>query len=104
MEISFSHTGNEGCFGQEEPGVPCRPQWPMPVDVGIQSSQSADLECYQFTPAAVGQDKNKSLDLSQAKASPYDDNDVVDSDEDDVNGSDAGEDDEDEERIGQYGP
>jgi hypothetical protein len=62
---------------------------PVPVDVAIESGQSADLEYYQFTPAAIGQDKGNSLNLPQAKGSPYDDNDGADSDD--------GEDDEDDE-------
>jgi len=71
---------------------------PVAVDVAIQSDQSADPEYYQFTPAAVGQDKGNSMNLPQAKGSPYDDNDAADSDEDDANGSDDDEDDEDGER------
>jgi len=69
---------------------------PVPVDVAVQSAQSADPEYYQFTPAAVGQDKGNSLNLPQAKASPYDDIDAADSDEDDANRSDNDDDDDDD--------
>ncbi|KAI9663916.1 MAG: hypothetical protein M1821_007407 [Bathelium mastoideum] len=67
---------------------------PVPVDVTIQSDPSADPEYYQFTPAAVGQDKEGSLKLPQARGLPYDDNDAADSDDDD--GDDDDEHDEDD--------
>ena len=70
---------------------------PVPIDVTIQSDPSMDPEYYQFTPAAVGKSKKNALNLPQAKGSPYDDNDVADSDdESDDDKDDVDDEDEDD--------
>jgi hypothetical protein len=46
---------------------------PMPVDVSIPSETLAEPEDYHFTSAAIGTDTQVSLQLPQARGSPYDD-------------------------------
>jgi hypothetical protein len=69
---------------------------PVPVVATIQSGPFANPEYYQFTPAAVGQEKGNSLNLPQAKGSPYNDNDATGSDKDIANGSSDDDDDDDD--------
>ncbi|KAJ5552383.1 hypothetical protein N7494_001761 [Penicillium frequentans] len=57
---------------------------PLPIEVAIQSSSSVDPDYYQLTPAAVGKDRDNSLNLPQAKGSPYGDGDATDSDLDEA--------------------
>ena len=69
---------------------------PVPVDIAFQTGPSTEPEYYQFTPAAIGRDERNSLNLPQAKGSPYDNNDVADSKEDETHDDDNDEDEKDD--------